>query len=108
MMMNFNEKTWKELVKKFSSYEGTVTNYCKESNISKSQFYYYKKKLTKASTPLFHAIEVKPEVSPFTKTKSDTKENMTIKVELGRANIYLPSENLDLLSAVIKEISKLC
>lgn len=42
MKMNFNEDTWKEFLEKFSSYEGSVTDYCKENDISKSQFYYYK------------------------------------------------------------------
>jgi ribosome-associated translation inhibitor RaiA len=108
MIMNLNEATWKELLEKFSSYEGTVTDYCKENNVTKSQFYYYKKKFTKASTPIFHAIEVIPEVSHTPKPKSDAKENKDIKIELGRATIYVPSENLDLLTVVIKEISKLC
>jgi len=108
MTMNFNKETWKELLEKFSSYEGTVTDYCKENNVTKSQFYYYNKKFTKASTPIFHAIEVMPEVSNLSKAKSDAKENKSIKIELGRANIYLPSEDLDLLTAVIKEISRLC
>lgn len=108
MEMNFNKETWKELLENFSSYEGTVADYCRENNITKSQFYYYKKKFTKSSTPIFHAIEVKPEVYPLSKSKSDFKENKSIKIELGRANIYLPSENFDLLSAVIKELSRLC
>ncbi|MCT4607511.1 MAG: hypothetical protein N4A64_15655 [Marinisporobacter sp.] len=40
-----NDAIWKEDLEKFSSYKGTVINYCRENNISKGQFYYYKKKL---------------------------------------------------------------
>jgi len=108
MKMNFNKETWEERLESFSSYEGTVTDYCKENNITKSQFYYYKKKFTKASASIFHAIEVKPQDTHLSKAKGDAKENESIRIELGRANIYLPLENLDLLSAVIKEISRLC
>lgn len=108
MAINFNKEILKELLEKFSSYEGTVTDYCKKNNISKSQFYYYKKKFNKETNPIFHAIELKPEVSKSTNTKINCKQDHNIKIELGRANIYLPSGNLDLLSIVIKELSKLC
>lgn len=109
MAMNFNKETWEEFLDKFSSYEGTVTDYCKENNISKSQFYYYKKKFNKETNSIFRTIEVKPEASQPINTKINSKQNLNnIKIELGRANIYLPSGNLDLLSLVIKQISKLC
>lgn len=69
MEMNFNKDTWKKFLEKFSSYKGSVTDYCKENVI---------------------------------------QESSTIKIELGRANIYIPSENTSLFSTVIKEILKLC
>ena len=108
MEMNFNEETWKEILEKFSSYEGTVTDYCKKNNITKGQFYYFKKKFNKETKPIFHAIEVKQEASALPKAKSHVKENNSIKIELGRANIYIPSQDVALLSVVIKEIFKLC
>ena len=106
--MNSNEETWKELLEKFSSYDGTVIDYCKENNISKSQFYYYRKKFNKEIKTIFHAIEVKPETSQLQKEKNNEKGNKSVKIELGRANIYIPSENTNLLSVVFKELLKLC
>lgn len=108
MEMNFNEDTWKEFLEKFYSYEGSVTDYCKENDISKSQFYYYKKKFNKKANPTFHAIEVKHEPDTALKVKNAIHESSTIKIELGRANIYIPSENTTLFSTVIKEILKSC
>jgi hypothetical protein len=52
----FNDETWREFFEKFSSYEGSVSSFCKENNISKSQFYYYKKRFEKSNKPTFHAI----------------------------------------------------
>jgi hypothetical protein len=108
MEMNFNEDTWKEFLEKFSSYGGSVTDYCKENDLTKSQFYYYKKKFNKKTNPTFHAIEVKHGASTDLKVKNASKEISTIKIELGRAIIYIPSENTGLLSSLVKEILKSC
>ena len=41
--MNNNENiNWREIVATFSSYEGTLGNFCNANHITKSQFYYYK------------------------------------------------------------------
>ena len=44
MANRVDNSSWKEYIDKFSSYEGTVTDFCKENNLSKSQFYYHKKR----------------------------------------------------------------
>ncbi|MFL0197972.1 IS66 family insertion sequence element accessory protein TnpA [Clostridium sp. WILCCON 0269] len=108
MEMNSNEETWKELLEKFSFYQRTVTDYCKENNISKSQFYYYRKKFNKEIKTTFHAIKIKPEISQLQKEKNNDGENNSIKIELGRASIYIPWENATLLSVVFKELLKSC
>lgn len=108
MEMNCNEETWKELLEKFSFYQGTVTDYCKENNISKSQFYYYRKKFNKEIKTTFHAVKINPEISQLQKEKNNDGENNSIKIELGRASIYIPSENASLLSVVFKELLKSC
>ncbi|WP_333861950.1 hypothetical protein [Clostridium sp.] len=53
MGINFNEKTWKEFLERLSSYRGTVTDYCRENNMSKGQFYYYEKNSTKKPVQYF-------------------------------------------------------
>ena len=55
-----NEK-WNEFISLFSSYEGTVSSFCKENNISKSQFYYHKRRFevaTNENIPVFQSIHL--------------------------------------------------
>ena len=109
MEMNTNERTWKELLEKFSFYQGTVTDYCRKNNISKSQFYYYRKKFNKEIKTTFHAVKINPEISQLQEEKNNNDgKNNSIKIELGRASIYIPSENATLLSVVLKELLKSC
>lgn len=37
-----SKEFWQEVIEKYSSYEGSVTKFCQEQSISKSQFYYHK------------------------------------------------------------------
>lgn len=41
-MNNTENINWREIVATFSSYEGTLGNFCNANHITKSQFYYYK------------------------------------------------------------------
>lgn len=40
MAKRIGKEAWKEYIDRFSSYEGSLTQYCIENSISKSQFYY--------------------------------------------------------------------
>ena len=40
-----SKEFWQEVIEKYSSYEGSVTKFCQEQSISKSQFYYHKRML---------------------------------------------------------------
>ena len=53
MAIKFNEETWSEFLEKFSSYKGTVIEYCKENSITKGQFYYYMKKFKRGALLYF-------------------------------------------------------
>lgn len=108
MEAKYNEETWHQYIENFSSYEGTVTDYCKENCISKNQYYYYLKKFKKEKTSIFHAIELSDKPAALIQSKNDKEENKSIKIELGKANIYIPSENPTLIASVIKELLKLC
>lgn len=44
MAKKVNDVKWRELIEKFSSYEGTLDIFCKENSINRSQFYYYRKR----------------------------------------------------------------
>lgn len=103
-----NEEIWHEYIENFSSYEGTVTDYCKENSISKNQYYYYLKKFKKMKTAIFHAIELNDEPSTLIQSKNAKEEIKSIKIELGKAKIYIPSENSTLITSVIKELLRSC
>ena len=49
--------------------EGTVTTFCEENNISKTQFYYHKRRIEAASTegtPIFQSISLNEEAVSYT------------------------------------------
>lgn len=108
MAKNFNDETWREFVEKYSSYEGTVSSYCKENNKSKSQFYYYKKKFMQQSKPTFHAIVLNDEESTPKAANSNIKEHKDIRIVIGKANIFIPVDEISILSTILKELVKSC
>lgn len=102
----FNDETWREFIEKFSSYEGTVTKYCKENNMSKSQFYYYKKKFEQSNNPTFHAIVLNSERPTPEAAKDNVKERKDVRIAIGKANIYIPTTEISLLSTILKELAR--
>jgi hypothetical protein len=106
MAKRIDKEVWREFIDKFSSYEGTVTQYCLENNISKSQFYYHKRRFEKPAEATFHAISFEKVQGVEIDNKSiNTKD---IRIELGKANIFIPVNEIAVLSEVIKEIAKSC
>lgn len=106
MANRVDNSSWKKYIDKFSSYEGTVTDFCKENNLSKSQFYYHKKRFKELDSPTFHAISLSEEKNnTATKIIRDSKD---IRIELGKANIYVPANEIALLSNILKELVKSC
>ncbi|MBW9159738.1 IS66 family insertion sequence element accessory protein TnpA [Clostridium tagluense] len=108
MAKKFNDVRWRGFLEKFSSYEGTVTSFCKKNNISKSQFYYYKSKLEQSSKPTFHAIAISNKESNPQTVNNSVKGYNDIRIEIGKANIYIPANEIALLSNILKELSKSC
>jgi hypothetical protein len=103
-----NDETWRKLLEEFSSYEGTVTSFCKENHISKSQFYYYKNKFEQSSKPIFHAIVINNEESNPKTVNNSVKKYKDIRIEIGKANIYIPANETSLLANILKELTKSC
>lgn len=101
-----NEK-WNEFINLFSSYEGTVSSFCEENNISKTQFYYHKRRIEAASNvsnPIFQGISINEEDNINESEITYTE----IRIEIGRANIFIPANEIAILSNIIKELSKSC
>lgn len=104
----FTEETWKEFLEKLSSYEGTLSSFCRENNITPHQFYYYKKKFNKSQKTTFHAIVLNDEKPTEKQITNSVKENTNIRIEIGKVNIYVPKNEIVLLSTLLKELAKLC
>ena len=61
MFRKLDNATWEEYINKFSDCKGTVTvkDFCRENKLTKSQFYYHKRRLEKEnSTTVFHAVSL--------------------------------------------------
>lgn len=103
--MNNNENiNWREIVAGFSSYEGTLGNLCNANHITKSQFYYYKKKFQNENNNLqFHAISMREERvrNEFTVVQADRPN---IIVEIGAAKIHIPANEIAVLSNLLKNL----
>lgn len=97
--MIINDK-WKTLLDNFSSYTGTITAYCKENNISKSQFYYYRKKTGRIGQGVFHAITLKER----TEYRVNTEKRSDVKIETGNTKIFVPPNEIAALKTVIQEL----
>lgn len=102
---------WDNILKEFSSYDGTIKSFCEKHNISHHQLYYRRKRLKNNNT-VFHGIN-------FSK-KENIKENnkqidssisfksSNIKIEIGKAKIHIPSADKVALSNILKVIMEIC
>lgn len=97
-------ESWERILERFSSYEGTVTSFCRENNVSKSQLYYHKKRYKSLNKPSFHAISLN------TAKDSDNTEKAykVIRIEIGKANIFIPADEAGLLTTIFKELTSTC
>lgn len=103
--MNNNENiNWREIIPAFSSYEGTIGNFCNANHITKSQFYYYKKKFNDENNNLqFHAISMKEE-RVRTEITVVPADRPSIIIEIGSAKIYIPANEIAVLSNLLKDL----
>jgi len=107
MSRKLDNATWEEYINKFDSYKGTVTvkDFCIENKLTKSQFYYHKRRLEKGNhTPVFHAVSL---------TKQDNIEGniaalKEVKITVGNASISIPVSEATLIASIIKELATRC
>jgi len=98
-----NSINWKQLVNEFTSYEGTLISFCRQNNISKGQFYYYRKKFEEKENLKFHAISLKTEKLETQITMLQPKK-ADIRIEIGAAKIYVPANEIAVLSNLLKDL----
>ncbi|WP_300379351.1 hypothetical protein [Clostridium sp.] len=107
MARSIGKAAWKEYIDKFSSYEGSLTQYCAQNSISKSQFYYNRRLFTAATKDetKFQAVSLNEEDKNITSVVRPSL-SADIRIEIGKFNIFIPANEIDTLSSLIKEIAK--
>ncbi|MHC1684230.1 MAG: IS66 family insertion sequence element accessory protein TnpB [Clostridiaceae bacterium] len=91
---------WEDMIEKFNSYEGTVTDFCKENNINKSQFYAYRKKLCSSNITTFHAIPLKKENTVGGTDKTLNPKEIRIEIIDKVNTVYLACGITDLRKSI--------
>ena len=107
MSRKLDNATWEEYINKFNSYEGTVTvkDFCIENKLTKSQFYYHKRRLEKeSSTTVFHAISLTKQDN----VQANISTSKEVKITVGNTNIIIPVSEATLITAIIKELILKC
>lgn len=104
MLTKNNNLNWKEIINKFSTYEGSIVNFCKENDIKSYQLYHQRKKLRMQKGQTFHAIDIS-NATPIEKQKVNLKH---IIIEIGNAKIYVPVEDKTSLLNIVRELAQSC
>lgn len=78
--------------------------YCRKNNLSKSQFYYHKRRFDQPTEATFHAISFEKDLT----INNESTVSNDIRIEIGKANIFIPANEIALLSNIIKELAKSC
>ena len=107
MSKKLDNATWEEYINRFYSYSGTVKDFCIENEISKSQFYYHKKRLEKATstTRIFHEVSLTTDKDNIELVPQVSKE---IKITIGNATISIPASEAAIVYSIIKELASKC
>lgn len=91
---------WKSMIDKLALYSGTIKDFCKENNIAEKKFYYHRRRLSDKNKVVFHEIPLKSESNP-TVSNSNTSD---IKIEIGKATIYIPANEIAALTAIVRNL----
>ncbi|NKF07111.1 hypothetical protein J1C67_00050 [Clostridium gasigenes] len=98
------------MMNKFSYYNGNINEFCKENNIKQHQLYHRRKKLVDKANLAFHAIALNKEESTVTTKSNNSEVSITkdIRIEIGKINIYIPANEIAMISDIIKELAVSC
>ncbi|URZ01126.1 IS66 family insertion sequence element accessory protein TnpA [Clostridium felsineum] len=104
-----NHNLWKKTINEFYAYNGTMSlsDFCKEKNITKSQFHYFKRVLNiNKESVIFHSISLNEDTNSI-KTNEIPAAN-EIVITIGNSKISIPSNEVLLISSIIKELLAKC
>jgi hypothetical protein len=101
--------TWEEYINKFDACNGTVTlkDFCIENKLSKSQFYYHKRRLANGNSveTTFHAVSLNFKQDSIEERVCSSSE---VKITVGNAVIAIPASETALIASIIKELATRC
>lgn len=92
---------WEAMIDKLSLYSGTIKDFCKENNIAEKKFYYHRRRLTNKNKVIFHEISLKSE-NNLNVSNNNTSD---IKIEIGKATIYIPANEIAALTSIVRNLS---
>lgn len=103
---------WEEILNKFSLHKGSIKSFCKDNNISIHQLYYRRRRLRNNKPPVFHAVSFKEKdiadsIDERT-AKAKSYSTSDVKIEVGKAKIYIPSNDKEALKDIFKVIMQSC
>ena len=99
-----NHESWEEILERLDSFEGSVNEFCKENNLSRGQLYYYKRRFAQGKKSTFHAIAL----NSVKYSNNAEKAYKDIRIEIGKASIFIPANDEELLKAILKELTESC
>ena len=110
MLNKLDNATWEEYINNFNALEGSITvkDFCTKNQISKTQFYYHKKRLEKSNgiSTIFHAVPIK---STRTYHQAEDISNLKeVKITIGPALIAIPASESALIYSIIRELAIKC
>ena len=113
MSRKLSNADWAEHIKKFSECKEEITlkNYCIQNNLSKSQFYYHKKRLNednRTSETIFYPISLDSNNNDNNIGSIMTSSEKEISINIGNAFIKIPVSETTLISSIIKELANRC
>lgn len=109
MSRKLDNAAWEEYINKFEDCNDKVTlkDFCVENKLSKSQFYYHKRRLANGNSKetIFHAVSLNVKEDDIEEKVHVSGE---VKITVGNANIVIPTSEAALITSIIKELALRC
>ena len=105
-----SDEYWNDILEKFSNHTGTIASFCKNHNVNTHRLYHRRrKKILDMPLTTFHAIELNENAtSKENSLENNHKPSTEIRIEMGKAKIYLSNTDNVSLATILKEITRNC
>ncbi|WP_368250569.1 IS66 family insertion sequence element accessory protein TnpA [Intestinibacter bartlettii] len=95
---------WQKIVNQYQIFDGTIDQFCQQKHITRSQLYYYKKKIKNQNSDSTEFCQVTLESTKV--TKSFPARDVTFNIGLN--TITVSATEKELIIALAKELIALC